>query len=111
MGKIQSRTDLSSLETPEEFQRHGAQAISNMADVVNGQLEFDKNFKSQTVTVTFTSADTDTSVTHSLKKTNVNYMVVKKSANCSVYDGAGKATANRLFLRSSSAATVTLVLF
>ncbi len=110
MGKIRSPKDLGTIKTPEEFSRHASKVIQESVDVVNGKLEFDKNFASQTVSVTFPTANTDVAVTHSLKKKVTGYLVASKSVDCSIYAGSKEPTLNTLYLKSTVAATVTLVL-
>lgn len=110
MPKIQTFTGLGNLKDPQEFIRHGSKAIAATADVVNGKLEFDKNLDTQTVTVTFPAANTDVKVDHQLNRIVKGYIVAKKSADCSVFDGQGTSTSNAVYLRSTQAATVTVIL-
>ena len=110
MPKIQSRTDLTSVR-PEEYQKHSAIAISEMADTMNGGLEFDKNINSQHVTVKFTQANTDTAISHSMGRSGLHYWKAKSSADCSIYDGAKASTNNTIYLRSTAVATVVLILY
>lgn len=111
MAKLRTRTDLTSLKDPAEWQRHGSQAVAEMGDTINGGLEFDKNFASQTVTVNFKTANVDVAVPHTLGKTGVNYLIARKSSNCTVYDGATMPQPNKLWLRSSAPGAVVLVLY
>lgn len=110
MAKIQHFPDLGNLN-PQDFVKHGSQVIQNTVDQVNGNLEFDKNIKSQTVVVKFAQPNIDMAVSHKLNKVSVHYMVVKKNVDCSIYDGVTKNTSNIVYLRSTQASTVTLVLF
>lgn len=111
MPKISTRTNLAGLTDPKDFQKHGSAAISDIAETVNGSLEFDKNIKSQHVTVKFTQANVDTAVPHTLSKVGLHYLIAKKSADCSVYDGTRPASSNVVYLRCSQVATVVVILY
>lgn len=111
MPKIINTVDLTTIKTTEEFMRHGSRAIGETADAVNGNLEFDKNLKTQTIIVTFPTANTDVAIAHNFNKVSVHYMPVKKSATCDIVSGTKNSTPNTLYLQSTAPATVTLVLF
>ncbi len=109
--KIKNSIDLSTIKEPEEFMRHGSQAIQAIGDSVNGALEFDKNIRSQTVSVVFATANIDVAVSHTLNKTGVHYLVGKKSASCDVFSGKKASTDSTIYLQSTHPATVSVVLF
>lgn len=109
MGKIQNFVDLGSVKELSEFKRHGSIAIGNIADTVNGNLEFDSNLNTKTVTVTFDAANTDTMITHNLGRIPKGYLPSKQSANMVVFDGSKQDTINVSYLRSSAPGTITLI--
>lgn len=111
MARIKNSIDLSTIKEPVEFMRHGSQAIQAIGDQVNGGLEFGKNIRSDTVTVKFTAANTDTAVNHNLNKNPVHYIIGQKSATCDVFTGTRSATNGTIYLQSTAPATVTLVIF
>ncbi len=111
MAKILTSVDLSTINEPKEFMRHGSQAIQSIGDSVNGGLEFDKNMKTNTVVVVFASANTDVAVKHKLNKSSVHYLTGKKSVSCDIFTGTRAATTDTIYLQSTQPATVTLVLF
>lgn len=110
MPRILTGADLGQIKDPDEFSRQASQVIKEAVDNINGKLEFDKNMNTQTVSVTFPSANTDVAVTHNLMKTDVHYLKSKSDVDCSVYDGAKANTLNTVYLRSTQKATVTLIL-
>lgn len=110
MGKITNSPNLSNLTDPKEFQRHASIAVGSVVDKINGGLEFDKNFNSQTVSVVFDQANTDVAVAHTLGRTGLKYLKAQSTADCSVYDGSKPATKDTIYLRSTQPATVSLVL-
>jgi hypothetical protein len=84
------------------------------------QIQFDKRVpfaQWQLVTVTFTAADTDQDIQHSLKPTrpdDIRYIPIRQSAAGSIYEdmtGARQAwQRNLIYLRASAAMTVDLLL-
>ncbi len=112
MSRTTSESDLSNVTDQGEFMRSSSNVISQLANAVNGQLEFDKNFLSQTISVTFPNANTDLGIGHKLNKTGLRYMVASKSKSCDVFTGTTSSTKNTIYLQNTQAgATVTLVLF
>lgn len=111
MGQVNGQTDLSNITDPTDFMRFAASTVSNICDVLNGAVEFDKNILSQTVTVTFSAANADQMVNHNLKKAGVKYFPISKSAACDIYSGSATSSTAGINLRCTTAgATVTLVL-
>lgn len=110
--KIQQPGDLGRTTDPQAFIRYGSNVIKDTVSTVNGNLEFDVNLRTKTMTVNFTSANSDTAVTHSLGRTIKSYFPVSKNVSCDIYTGTTTGTSNTIYLRSTVApATVTLVLF
>lgn len=110
MSKVQLYSGLDDIKA-EEFQSAASQLLSDIVSRVNGQLEFDKNILSQTVEVVFTATNTEQAVKHNLNKLIYNYIPVSKLAACDIYDGGSGPNNNTIYLKSTVATTVTLVLF
>lgn len=111
MAKITAHPDLSNLDDPKEFMKHGSIVVKDAVDQINGGLEFDKNLNTETVTIKFLTANVDVAVPHSRGRTGLKYFPVKKSVDCSIYDGSNAATTKIIYLRSTQPATVSVVLF
>lgn len=111
MPRIQVIQDITNEKKPDEFMRQSSQIHQQTVDIMNGNLEFDKNIKSQTVSVDFTAVDTDVAVSHNLGKKEVNYLKGKQSVAMSVYDGSKPTTTTTIYLRSDTIGTATLVLY
>lgn len=109
MAKLDN-IDLGKIKDVSEFMRYCAKFCQNLFNLINGKLEFDSNILSQTVEVTFATANTDTKVSHSLNRTGLGYIVKSKSAACDVYDGNTAANNKAIYVRSTVATTVTLIL-
>ena len=109
MANLIRQIDLSQIKDSTEFMRHASQVIADLTDAVNGQLSFG-NLNTQTVQVNFQTANVDVQVQHNLNKTGVNYHVISKPTSLDVYHGNGTDSAKYIFLRSTVAATVTILL-
>ncbi len=111
MSKVQYVSLLDSL-SEKEFILEASRLLREIVTTVNGQIEFDKNFLSQTVEVDFTAANTDKAVSHNLGRVINKYIIVKKDVSCDIYDGNQDSTKSTIFLKSTVApASVTIVLF
>lgn len=102
--------DVGTLGAFDVFKTVVATLFSDILSVINGKLEFDKNLLTQTVEVTFTSANTEQAISHNLRSLVSEYIVSKKSIACDVYDGVSAATTSVIYLKCSQAATVRLIL-
>lgn len=110
MARVQ-QTDLTSIQKEPDFIRFCGQVVKSIQSALSGGLNFSDNFASQTVKVTFGSANTNRAIAHNLAKTGVNYIVVSKSAACDIFRGSGD-TSKQIVLQSTVAnVNVTLVLF
>lgn len=111
MSKVVSQADLGKITDPASFITYCAKFINDLIPVFNGGLEFDLNMKTQTVSINFSNANTDQSIPHNLNKTGVKYIVAQKKLSTDIYDGLTSSTTKTLYLRSTVATTVTLILF
>jgi len=108
--KITVAANLSNV-SQEDLGRFTSQFTEQVKDAINGNLSFADNFKAQTVSVTFDSANAEVQVSHGLKKTPTGYIVVGTSAAMSVYDGSSSNTAELFYVRSSATGTARILLF
>lgn len=79
--------------------------------VINGGLDFQSNFSCKLLSVTFSAANTNTSVSHGLGRVPTGYIPYQKSASLNVYDGTSANSASTLNLRASATGTVGLIVF
>lgn len=89
------------------------QRFANQVEqVVNNGLSFADNFKSQTIIVNFTVANTDTQIRHQLGSIPVGYIPIGKSVSLDIYDGSTDVF-NKTFvtLKSSAIGTATILIF
>lgn len=109
--KIKTIQDLANIKELPDLVRFTAQVCKDIINVVNGGLDFASNFRSSIVSVTFSGASTDVGVSHSLGAVPTGYVVVKSSANINVFDGVSGNTDSTIFLASSGAGTVSVLVF
>ncbi len=110
MSKITASADIQQVK-PEEVQRFVDLFCQDTLDTVNGKLDFATNFACKIIDVSFTAANTDTSVNHGLGRVASKYFPISKSAACDVYAGTAQSTSSTLILKGTAIATVTLVVF
>jgi hypothetical protein len=109
--RITASTDIDNVKPPEDVPRYVELALQDIVQQVNGNLTFAENIRCKLLSITFSSSDTDTTVTHGMGRVPAGYIVSGKSVACSVYDGSVDATAQTITLKSSAAATVGLIVF
>lgn len=110
MARVTASTDIDQLK-PEEVQKFVDLALQDIVTQVNGELTIGENIKARLVSVTFSAANTDVQVSHTLGKIAQGYLVYSSSAATSIYNGSSGSTASAIFLRASAPATVGLVIF
>jgi hypothetical protein len=107
--KLNAFPDIGKIDDLKGFIRFASQLIENITDVVNGELEFDSNIKTQTIQVTFSTANADVMVAHKLNKKPVNFEIISKSVACDVYRSSTSADTNSVtYLRCNAATVLTL---
>lgn len=109
MPIVKTKADLGNLKSLEDIIRYVAIFAKDIVQTVNGRLEFDQNMKSDTVDVTFDSANTEVEISHDLGKVPSGYLVAKASAACAIYDGDRRNTATKIYLKSSDVSTVRII--
>jgi hypothetical protein len=85
--------------------------INNLRNTINGNLDFDTNFRSQFVSVEFAATNTDTEINHSLGKRPRGYIIINSNEPMNVYDGNEAFQINKLVLRSDATGGANLLIF
>lgn len=96
---------------PEEMPRYLTLFGDQVVRTVNGGLDFQTNFNGTVVSLTFSATNTDTSVAHGLGRVPTGYLIIGRTANMGIYNGAASNTATNLILRSSSVGTASVLVF
>lgn len=107
--KIQASPDISNIKD-EEIKRFSTIVLTQIVGAINGNITFSDNMLGQQVSVTFTAANTDTAIDHTLNRTISQYLVLSRSANMVIYDGSSASTSSRIYLKSSATGTATIFL-
>ncbi len=110
MSKITASTDLSQV-TPQDLPRFADIFAKDVAQVINGNLDFTTNFVCAFVNITFGVIDTNTAVSHPLGFVPNGYIRVSGTANSVIYDGTLANTNTQLILRCSALGTARLLVF
>lgn len=111
MSRITNDTSMDRFTDWPEASRFVSQLFEQVARLFSNGLTVADNFDAKTLTLTFSSANTDASLAHGLGRVPVGYWVLRRSANMVVYDGANAWNANSIYLRASAAGSITVAVF
>lgn len=111
MSRMTIQTDLGRIKDLDTLIKYTSQCIQQLNNIVNGNIEFDSNIMSQTMSIKFTTANLDTMFTHTLNRKNLKYMIVDKTIACDVYHTASKDNASQICLACTQVTSVTIILF
>lgn len=106
---IKSIQDLSNIKDVDNVVRFYSQAIQAINQTVNGNLEF-LNMISAQLTFVFTGAN-EIGMAHGLSKIPSGYIDYGKSADIRIYDGTTPNTVDTIYLRSTGAGTIRVLVF
>jgi hypothetical protein len=86
---------------------------SNLVTVLNGNVSFGNgvlsdNISGSWVSVTFSAANTNTTIAHNLNRLPVAYIPMSKLVTCDVYNGSVAPTKTQITLKCTVATTVLL---
>lgn len=110
MSQVTGITDLTTITDADEFMRGVSRVLSAIVDVVNGNLEFEKNISSQIVGVSINTTNTDVYVPHGLKRVARGYIVVSQNTNAGIFNGAATWTTAGIYIRAGTSAVVAQIL-
>ncbi len=110
MSNITASSDMTQCK-PEELAKFLDIFCQDVADTVNGKLDFTTNFNCKLISVTFGAAGVSTSAVHGLGRVPSGYIVTGASAATAVYNSTVANTASTINLIASAAATVGLLVF
>ena len=111
MSKVTRETNIDLVKEDDKKWNFVAQFLDNIKELLNSGLRFSDNFDARIVSATFTAANTDLSVSHSLGRVPTGYVVLSLSASMIVYTGASAWTSSTISLKASAAGTASLLLF
>jgi hypothetical protein len=112
LGKIAQQPNVSNLEKWETLRDYSSILFSGIIDLVSGNLSFKDNFKCKAITVVFSSANTNTTVKHSLGFVPSGYIVTKRSGSFNIFSGTTAWDTNNIYLQTSAVpATIDVIVF
>lgn len=111
MAKLPSNYDLSNINDPTQFMQYSSIMNNDMANAINGGLQFDQNMSTQTVSVVFASADTEVVIPQSLNRVPTGYLIGGLSVASIVYTSTTAWTGATIYLKASMPCTALVVIF
>ena len=102
MSKVRSNTNLGNIVELTGLAKSTTIALEDIAGILNGNVEFDINTRTNIATVSFIATGVDTRVDHKLGKIPSGYIVVGISDPANLYTGATPWTVSEIYLRSNA---------
>lgn len=109
--KIIGPQTISNVTTGQDLQRFLSQTLSAMLSAFNGQITFTENINCAIVPVTFDAANKTVAVPHKLNRIASLYLVASMSNDLRVFDSKTANTSDTLYVQSTAAGSVNLVVF
>lgn len=111
MAQIPTLSDLTNLDEADDFMRFASATIGAIVDIVNGNLEFEKNIKAQIFSTTTPSVvGQEFSFTHDLNKSDVSFLVIYKETYLDVINGSSTNTSSMAYFRCNVASAKIRIL-
>lgn len=79
-----------------------------LTDIVNGNLEFGLNIKSQMITSEFPQL-VEVGIQHSLGRLPLGFITIANNTNCVLFSGPSFNTVNTIFIKAGSICTATIL--
>ena len=114
---MQIRTRIKTANPDSEFDKSLEQELlsfmNELSELLNGGLKFSDNFNAEIIDVADTGpANSEFSVSHTLKRVPVGYIVINKDRAGDVYDSGTTWTSTTLYLKDDTAnASIKLLVF
>lgn len=109
--KIKTALSVSNLKTLEELTRWVSQTLSAIIDLVNGRISMVDNMDVFEATVTFTAANAEVKVPHTLTRVPTRYEISSLTAAMSIYTGTTPFTESNIYLKSSATGVATVLIY
>lgn len=109
--KLNLPLEYHNIQDPQDLADKLSATLKQILQVINGRVAIPDNLDVHVTSVTFSAANASTPVTHRLDRIPQGYIVAKRSANFTIFDGSGSNTTSVIYLQASAAGTATIVLF
>lgn len=110
MSKITNDPNIDRVEEADDHAKFISIFLDEVKTLLNSGLKFSDNFDAKFVDVYFSSV-AETKINHGLGRTPAGYLITRKSANMNVYDGSSTWNNSSMYLQSTLAGNVTLLVF
>jgi hypothetical protein len=111
MSKLTADAGIDKITDDADKWRFISTFFAELKQLINNGLQFADNFNGKTLTLTFSASATDTALTHGLGRVPTGYIILKRSASMTVYDGSAAWTSQLMYLRASATGSVTVLVF
>ncbi len=105
-----SNVDTSNL-TDKDFKIYVSRFVKEVISTLNNGITIDDNISCKVVSVVFTAASVESRIEHGLGRVPVGYIQIGQSAVLTVFNGATTTTNQNIYLQSSAAGTVKLLIW
>lgn len=109
--KQQRPVSVSNVTTFEDLRKWTDFSLSDISDILNGHVSFNDNIDAKIASAVFSSANTDTQITHGLNRIPIGYIDIKKNATISFKDGNAAWTTTTIYLQASGSGSATFLVF
>lgn len=108
--KITAAADVSNVKG-DDITRFVSAFLTQIQDIVNGNLSFGDNIKAQVVSANFTAANAQIQIGHTLGKAPIGYILVGSSVAMSLYNGTSANTDQLLYISSTAVGSASVLVF
>ena len=110
--KINYPANLSNKQvTDDNFISNLSKFLTDVASALSGGISITDNCDIRILSITFSIANNELAITHSLNRIPAGYILVSTKAPTQIYDGVSANDKQSLYLRSTVATTVNVLVF
>lgn len=111
MSRVTQDPSVDRSDDPAQQVKFTSLVLEEVANLLNNGLTFTDNFDAKFLSVTFSAAATNQAIAHGLGRAPSGYVILRKSANVSVWDGTNNFSATYLYLAADAAGTITVMVY
>lgn len=109
--KVKTTQDVSNVDSLEDLVRYTGKVFGDILTEFNGRVDFLDNCRTSLVSFTFTTANLEYSIPHTLSRVPQGYILVGASVAMSLYNGTSANTTSAIFLKSNAIGTASILIF
>lgn len=111
VSKLKNQFNISQLKTTDEIVRFLTMILEELTIQFNGKIDFDSNIRTSLVDVSFTTANAEKPITHTLDRVPLGYILAKSNVAVRLYDGATTNTASTIYIKADAISTTKVLIF